>query len=346
MNKAYLFLLLIIPFLYFLQEEKSPVARDLELKRYEFESQHMGTLFRITLYAEDDSLAGLASDSAFQHIEKLNSILSDYDPNSELNRFAGQSGNGNYVKISSPLFEVLNKALLVSRQTDGAFDITVGPYVELWRKMRSADEPRLPDEDKLKQLNNLVGYFKIQIDSTRQSAALLKKNMRLDLGGIAKGYAADEALRVLGEFNIYSALIDAGGDIVLGDTPPEKDGWHVSIPVRHEGEAENTYIILLLSNKALATSGDLFQYVEIGDKRYSHIVNPKTGIGLTDRSTVSVVAPDGISADSYASAVSVLGPQEGLRFIESKPGTEVRIEYVENDSVYVQQTDGFQRFNH
>lgn len=339
--KGYLFLLLAIPCLYLLPGVESPAATEQQLKRYEFESQHMGTLFRITLYAQNDSLARTASDSAFQYVEKLNRILSDYDPDSELNRFTKLSGNGNYIDISEPLFEVLSKARQVSRHTKGAFDITVGPYVRLWRDIRTNDNPRLPSQEKLNQLQTLVGYHKILIDSTTSSAALLQKDMQLDLGGIAKGYAADEALRILGEFDINRALIDAGGDIVTGDAPPGKSGWRISIPVR-QNEDQNKYITLELIHKALATSGDLFQYVVIGEERYSHIVNPETGIGLTNRSMVSVVAPDGITADSYASAVSVLGPKEGLRFIVRKKDTEARIEFLENDSVIYLQTNGFQ----
>lgn len=342
-RQVHLFILIVIPLLISLQTDLPSVSGEEELNRYRFESQHMGTLFRITLYAPDDSVAQIASDSAFRHVEKLNSILSDYDPDSELNRLAEQSGNGNYVTVSRPLFEVLAAAQLVSRQTDGAFDITVGPYVRLWRTIRNADEPRLPDDETLKELQKRTGYHKVLIDSTTHSAALLIKDMQLDLGGIAKGYAADVALKVLESFNIKRALVDAGGDIVTGEPPPGKDGWHISIPVNQHKKDKMKLITLVLSNRALATSGDLFQYVVIDEERYSHIIDPGTGLGLTDRSTVSVIAPDGMTADSYASAVSVLGPKEGIRFIESKPGAEVRMEYLENDSVVVGQSPGFQK---
>jgi len=143
--------------------------------------------------------------------------------------------------------------------------------------------------------------------------------MRLDLGGIAKGYAADEALRVLRKSGINRALVDAGGDIALGNPPPEKPGWRIGIaPLEADGPPSQ---VLLLSRVAVATSGDTWQYVQIGSRRYSHLVDPRTGLGLTDHSSVTVIAPEGITADGLASAVSVLGPEKGLKLVEATPGT-------------------------
>lgn len=312
-----------------------------ELQRYEYESRHMGTFFRITLYAQSDSIAEAASDSAFSYIEFLNDIMSDYKENSELNLLAQKSGKGNFVPVSTPLFEVLSKAQQVAKETGGAFDVTVGPYVKLWRNIRKMESPALPSPEEIRKLETRVGYNYVRIDSTSQSVALDKPDMQLDLGGIAKGYAADEALRILGGFGIHRALVNAGGDVVTGEAPPDKDGWRVSIPLRHPGQTQMEFMTFVISNSALATSGDLFQYVEIDSKRYSHIVNPQTGIGLADRSTVSVVAPDGITADSYASAVSVLGPDAGIRFIENKPDVAARIQYFENDTVAVRKSSSF-----
>ena len=143
--------------------------------------------------------------------------------------------------------------------------------------------------------------------------------MRLDLGGIAKGYAIDEALAVLKKSGITRALVDAGGDIALGDPPPGKQGWRIGI-ARLEADGPPSRI-LLLCRVAVASSGDTWQFVRIDGKRYSHIVDPRTGLGLTDHSSVTVVAPDGMTADGLASAVSVLGPEKGLRLIEGVPGT-------------------------
>lgn len=302
------------------------------LERYEYESVHMGTTFRIVLYSYSDSVAQVASKDAFQRIEGLNNVLSDYKETSELNQLSRRSGSSEPVTISSPLFRVISKAQEVALKTGGAFDVTVGPYVELWRRMNRNQEPELPTKETLQKQGASVGYRHIKIDSTRQAVALLKPDMQLDPGGIAKGYAADEALKILEKHGISSALIDAGGDIVLGDAPPGKRGWNISL-LSHNKAGEPQAITLLLANRAVATSGDLFQHVVIEGKRYSHIINPHTGLGLTNQSLVTVVAPDGITADSYASAVSVLGPGEGMKLIERTDKLSGFIEYTQNDSV-------------
>ena len=139
--------------------------------------------------------------------------------------------------------------------------------------------------------------------------------MRLDLGGIGKGYAADEAMRVLRRHNISRALVAAGGDIVAGDSPPGAQGWDVRIAGLSMREAHAGG--LLLRNGATSTSGDAEQFVEIAGKRYSHVIDPRTGVGVTGRTSVTVVAPDGITSDAIDNAVGVLGAESGLRFVEA-----------------------------
>ena len=155
--------------------------------------------------------------------------------------------------------------------------------------------------------------------------------MRLDLGGIAKGYAADEALRVLCTRGIDRALVDAGGDVVIGDPPPGRIGWRIGIAPLEVDGAPSRY--LTLAQSAIATSGDAFQFVEIGGQRYSHIVDPRTGFGLNHRQSVTVRARDGITADSLATAVSVLGPEEGLQLIKATGGARALIVEVVDGNV-------------
>lgn len=303
----------------------------------------MGTLFRIALYASGDSAANAAAAKAFQRVEDLNNILSDYKEDSELNRVSDRSGDSGWTTVSPPLFRVITKALEVAKKTDGAFDITVGPYVRLWRRMNREPEPQLPPKKILDKLSQSIGYQNIRIDSIRKAVALLKPGMQLDLGGIAKGYAADEALKVLQDYGIRSALVDAGGDIVVGDAPPGKKGWRVAIRSYNKKGKARTHI-LLLANRAVATSGDLFRYVEIDGKRYSHIINPKTGLGLTGQSMVTVIAADGITADSYASAVSVLGPESGLRLLEENPDLSGSIGFRENGETKRVASSDYEKF--
>ncbi|MEX0779367.1 MAG: FAD:protein FMN transferase [Balneolales bacterium] len=312
-----------------------------DLKRFEYESPHMGTLFRIILYAPDEATAKSASHAAFQKVEVLNEIMSDYISDSELNELSATSGTGKAVRVSPSLFFVLKKAEEFSRITDGAFDITMGPYIQLWREMHKDENPQLPDDSTMAEFGSKVGYTNIKFNEKDHSVQLTQEDMLLDLGGIAKGYAADEALSIIQEFGISSVLVDAGGDIMLGDPPPDQDGWKIVIPT-HNKENRSGYIELTLSNKAITTSGDLFQYVEIDGRRYSHIINPRTGLGVTEAITTTIIAPDGITADAYASALNVMGPSSGMKFAEQESDIAVYIEYLHDDKIEIKTTPSFE----
>ena len=288
-----------------------------ELSRFQFAQTQMAVPFKIVLYATDGETANAAAKAAFTRVGQLNKMLSDYDPESELRRLCDTSGEGEVVPVSDELWRVLLDAQTLAERSDGAFDVTIGPVVRLWRRARRREE--LPPANILDEYRQLVGYRLVRLDPKSRTVELLKSGMRLDLGGIAKGYAIDEALAVLRKHGITRTLVDAGGDIGLGDPPPDRPGWLIGIAPLEPDAAESRY--LSLSRVAIASSGDTQQYVEIDGRRYSHLIDPRTGIGLTDHSSVTVIAPDGITADSLASAVSVLGPQKGLRLIENTPGT-------------------------
>jgi thiamine biosynthesis lipoprotein len=163
----------------------------------------------------------------------------------------------------------------------------------------------------------------LRLDEKNKTAELLRPGMRLDLGGIGQGFAVDEALETLRELGIRRALVNGSGDIGAADPPPGETGWKVGIaPLEPGGKPSR---VLLLANRAVSTSGDAFQFVEVDGVRYSHLVDPKTGIGLTDRSSVSIVAPDCTTADALASAVSVLGPKKGLALVERTAGAAALI---------------------
>jgi FAD:protein FMN transferase len=281
------------------------------LTRFEFSEPHMGTLCRIICYAADPGTAKQASKAAFARIANLDDIMSDYSPTSELTRLNQQSG-GPSQKVSPDLFLVLSEAQQVSEMTDGAFDVTVGPVVKLWRRARRRRE--LPDPARLAQVLSAVGFRKLQLSAESQSVRLVEPGMALDLGGIAKGYAADEGLRVLRQSGLSRALVAAGGDIVVGGPPPGTEGWTIGVSPL---EPSKSAMHLLLSEAAVSTSGDAEQFVEIGGKRYSHIVDPKTGIGLIGHRSVTVVAPKGIISDSLATALCVMGPARGLAIVDS-----------------------------
>jgi thiamine biosynthesis lipoprotein len=297
-------------------------APTVALHRFAFQQPHMGTLFTITLYAPDESVARVASAAAFAKIAALERIMTDYDPESELMQLC-QQPVGQPVRVSAELFEVLAKAQQVAELSDGAFDATVGPVVRLWRRTRRTAE--LPAPELLARARAAVGWRKLKLDARQRTATLTVPNMQLDLGGLGKGFAADKALQVLREHGVTRALIAASGDIAVSDPPPGQRGWRVSIGVpdfmQSASTASNTIVrTLLLKNAAVSTAGDSEQFVEIGGVHYSHIVDPRTGLGLTNRLQVSVIARRATDADAFDTTVRVLGVEQGLVLIESQPG--------------------------
>jgi FAD:protein FMN transferase len=279
------------------------------LQRFTFTEPQMGLPFRIVLYAANQETADAAAKAAYARISELNSKLSDYDTDSELMRLSQTAGQGKAVTVSDDLWRVLENAQALARETDGAFDVTCGPVVSQWRRARR--EKKLPEPNKLEEFRRAVGYDKLKLDSRNRTAQLVAPYMRLDLGAIAKGYAADEALKVLRARGVSRALVSGGGDMAAGDPPPSQRGWRIELPPLDASNAPVSDFVLL-KNCGFATSGDLFQHVEIDGVRYSHIVDPRTGIGLTDRSLVAVIARDGMTADSLSTAISVTGPEKGM----------------------------------
>jgi thiamine biosynthesis lipoprotein len=286
------------------------------LTRYTFTEVHMGTRFKIIVYAPDEASASKGTKAAFARIAQLDSIMSDYKPASELMQLCAKAG-GPPVRVSEELFFVLEKAQQVSRRSEGAFDVTVGPVVREWRFARKAQ--RLPDPDELKEAVSRVGYSKMVLDASARTVQLKQAKMQLDLGGIGKGYAADEAVKVLREHGLPRVLVAAAGDIAAGDPPPDAKGWNVGIaPVA--GPRNEPKRFVLLNNNAVSTSGDAEQYVEVGGKRYSHIVDPRTGEAILGQFSATVTAKRGIDSDSLAKVVAVLGPEKGFKVIEETEG--------------------------
>lgn len=288
------------------------------LQRYAFHENHMGTRFQLILYASDKGSANRASQAAFGQIAELDAIMSDYRPASELMRLCKLSG-GKPVPVSADLFAVLAQAQDVAKRSDGAFDVTVGPLTRLWRRSKRTGE--LPQPDELKRAMERVGYAKMKLDPQTRAVQLNQTGMQLDLGGIAKGYAADAALEVLKKQGINRALVAAGGDIAVSGPPPDAEGWTVAIQPLKKGDKPERP--LLLRDAAVSTSGDLEQFAEIAGKRYSHILDPKTGLGLTGRMSVTVVAKNGATADPWTKVIAVLGPERGLPLLEAMDGTAV-----------------------
>ena len=301
---------------------RTPPANVSTLQRFEFSQPQMGLPFRMVLYTVDSPSADAAAQAAFARIAELNDILSDYDMDSELSRLSRTAGERHAIPLSPDLWLVLERAQRIAAETDGAFDITVGPCVSLWRKARR--EKKLPRPELLAETLKAVGWQKLKLDPKQRTATLLVPDMRLDLGSIAKGYAIDEALHVLRRHGINSALVTGGGDMAAGDPPPNRNGWRITLaPLDVTNAPPARYV--LLANAGLGTSGDLFQHVEIDGRRYSHIVDPKTGFGLTDHSLITVIAKDCITANTLATAISVMGPDAGMKLVENTSGAAAHL---------------------
>jgi thiamine biosynthesis lipoprotein len=294
----------------------SAVAADPPLERFVYVEGHMGTRFKIILYATNKKAADDAVNSAFGRIAALDRMMSDYRDDSELMKLCAKAG-GDPVEVSDELFDVLMRAHNLSKRCDGAFDVTVGPLTRLWRQSRKSG--KLPDKETLDKARDLVGYDKMTLDDKKHTVRLTKAGMQLDLGGIAKGYAADAALKALKDKGCSRALVAAGGDIAVNDAPPDAEGWKIGIaPLEDPESTPKKYLIL--HNAGVSTSGDAEQFVEIEGKRYSHIVDPKTGLGLIGRMSVTVVAPNGTTSDSMTKIVAVLGPEKGMKIIDDTEG--------------------------
>ena len=282
----------------------------------------MGTRFVLTLHAPDAELAERAAARAFERLDELDAILSDYDEDSELRRLCAASASelAQPTRVSLDLWRVLVRAREVSERTDGAFDVSVGPAVRLWRRARR--QAQMPSPERLSEALALIGYRGVRLDEREHSVAFALPGMRLDLGGIAKGYALDQMLACLAELGIESALVDGGGDVAASAPPPGRAAWRVRVESMMAGSAPRQ---LPLAHASIATSGDAYQFVELEGRRYSHIVDPRTALGLSRSIAASVEAADAALADALASALCVLGP-EGLRRLSAWP--EVRASVV------------------
>ena len=316
-------------------------AEEPPLARYEFERVEMGMPCKLSLYAADEAAANRAAEAVFQRVHELDLIFSDYKSESEASRLSAASPMDRPVPISREMCEVLQAALKLSAESDGAFDVTVGPLTHLWRWSRRHKE--LPDQEKLQAARDAVGYKAINLDATNRTVQLMKPNMRLDFGGIACGYAVDESLKILRQRGLTRVMLDASGDIGLGDPPPGKTAWRIGIAKLDNPDGKATRYVNL-ANCAITTSGDAFQYVEIGGVRYSHLVDPRTGLGLTQHSAVSVIAPDCLRADSYTKPPIILGPEKGFDTIEKTPGCAAIIFRKDGDEMIIHESRRWKEF--
>ncbi len=300
----------------------------------------MGVLFTLRVWAQQDQANDLTSikAKAFDRIAALNSALSDYLPESEINDLA-RAPAGQPIPVEADLFRILQESQTLWEETSGAFDVTAGPLIRLWRMAKKNQE--LPsDEQRLRALAR-TGFDHLTLDPEAQTVTKRVEGMLFDVGGIAKGFAADEALNVLKEAGFTRSLVAASGDIVVGDPPPGKEGWRIGIETLEIGTDLSTMSTVTLVNQAISTSADTRRYFVLDDVRYSHIVSTRTGLGLTERMGASVIAPTATQSDSHATAVTLLGQKEGLQFIENKREIECQIVALRDGEEVILRSNGF-----
>ncbi len=307
-------------------------------KKYTFSQPKMGSPLNITLYSNDSVKANQIATEAYRIADSLNVIYSDYLENSELNELSKKAGINTFTKVSPALWEMLNLSIKAAQQSKGAYDITIGSIVKLWRKARK--EKIFPEENNLKSALKAVGYQHIILDSTTHSVKLLKVNTQLDVGGIGKGYVAQAVLNFCMSKGVEKVLVDAGGKLAMV-TQVDKP-WKIGITIPNSEELIPRY--LMLQNQAVATSGNRYQFVEIGGKKYSHIVNPRTGLGLTHQRNVTVIGPDGATADWLATACSVLSVRKALKLIESMQDCALFMAEVQKGKLKIWQSKRFERY--
>lgn len=283
------------------------------VSRYQFRRGLMGTQFTLTLYAPDSLAATHANAAVSARMDSLNQVMSDYLDGSEINQLSATAGSGRWVPVSPELFDVLTKAQTIARLSGGRFDPTVGPLSLLWR--RAVRRGEFPTRQQRRQAHRVVGYRLLELDSTNQTARLRRAGMRLDVGGIGQGFANDAAMQVLHRLGIRSALLDLGGDILAGDAPPNQAGWRVGTGSPETGDTAT----LLLHNRAITTSGDLYRHLDYRGRRYSHIMNPRSGLGLRHFVRVTVSAPEGWQADALTKVFSVASLRQSRRLVRRFP---------------------------
>lgn len=315
------------------------IAGAQKLERYTFSKSKMGTEFRIVVYGADREHVNQAIEAAFARVDSLNRMMSDYDPDSEISRLADSAARdpGRYYPVSEDLWTVLRQAKTISRKSGGAFDVTVGPLSKLWR--RAFRRLTFPPPDAIAEARSLVNFRWLTLRSRDRTVRLRKAGMRLDLGGIAKGYAVDAVYEVLRSKELPVALVDGGGDIYAGMPPPGEPGWRV-VTNTLRGDSIRQELVFL-KNGAIATSGDTYRFLEWEGKRYAHLIDPRTGMGMTDRRLVTIRAESCMLADAMASTFSVVSFSM-LERLAKRFGVHYHVIFKDSPGRWKVLQDGFQ----
>jgi thiamine biosynthesis lipoprotein len=274
----------------------------------------MGTAIHVELWCDDAARAESAIDAVMQEMRRIDASMSPYKETSELSR-VNRDAAREPVRVSDELFELLERALEFARLSDGAFDITYAAVGHLYDYRRGIR----PSEAELESARAAVGWRGLQLDRTARTVRFAKPGMRIDLGGFAKGYAADNAAAILARHGIRHAIVAAGGDSrLLGD----RCGRPWTIGIRDPRRKGEVVALLPLEDASVSTSGDYERYFDDGATRCHHLIDPRTGKSPDGVRSVTVVAPDGLTSEALSKTVFVLGAARGLQFVETLPGVD------------------------
>ena len=318
---------------------KSTQGETPQLLRFEFVEPHMGMPVDLVLYADNEIVAKAAARAAYDEIRAVDLACTDYDESSELMKLCASAPHDAPQPASPLLFDCLEAAWSVSEKSEGAFDVTVGPYVQQWKKSRRTKT--LPTPETIRLLSESVGFRFMELDARTNGVRLVRPKMRITLGGIAAGYAVDRALERLRTLGVASALVNASGDIGASDPPPGLDGWRVEVQTSNSDQAPTR--TLLLANGAVTASGDLTQKLQIGGVNYSHIIDPQTGLGMTNRAFATAAAPTCTIADALATTLCVAGGDRFHEILSRFEGAEAHLTVLKNGELENTQSPGFKR---
>ncbi len=297
----------------------------------EGEARIMGISIHITATGTNRDKINEAINVAFDRMRQIDQRMSDYREDSEISKIKRAAGKAP-VAVSHETFAMIQKAIEYSKQTDGAFDMTVRPLVALWRdRTEEGKSPAQippnnapPSEQEILATLRLVGYDKIVLDPAGQTVWLPERGMSIDLGAIAKGYAVDEAIRVLRAHGVENSLVNAGGDLYAAGINEDGKPWTVLLRDPYEKDRSKIRVWkdlkLHLTDKAVTTSGNYERYILIGGQRFNHILDPRTGRPVKALDSVTVVAGSCLEADVLSTVITVVGVQSGLELLKQFEG--------------------------
>ncbi len=310
-----------------------------QTRKFSYSEMKMGSAFNLIIVSADSNKANHLARKSYELVDSLNHIFSNYDSSSELSKINASAGLLPY-KMSTAMLDLVQKSQYAYIQSKGAYDISIGPLSSLWRNARKAK--LFPEASTVLATKKLVGLNQVKINKRLGTIFLPNANMQLDFGGIAKGYIAQWVINFLKANGIQQALVDAGGDIVMSGPPLNQQGWLIGVNLP-ETTDQLLNKKLQLSNCSVATSGDVFQFIEYKGVKYSHIINPLTGYGVTNLRNVTIVAKTGATADWLATACSILPIQEAKQLAISHQAA-LLITTLKNGKLVFEATPSFKNY--